>query len=267
MRNVIAAALLAILLSPLSHAVSCGTVAAPTACSVNVGGVVKYTFSNFSLVNSTSSGGASTYVAGDIAIDVATGGGNTGLLTFSKLSGSPTPGIVFLANAGGTTSFTFTYSVTIEALGAAGVMFGSPFVVNLPLQSHAANGSGTVQFIISGPGVSCTGITLTGSTTSNCVVPGGQPATLTTGNIVNLAGNAGNVSIGSFTNLFTVATALGQGLDIDGNGSYSATTDGLLVLRYLLGLRGAALINGAIGASPTRSSASTIEAYLGALTP
>jgi len=266
MRNVIVAALLAVLLSPLSHAVSCGTVAAPTACSVNVGGVVKYTFSNFTLVNSTSSGGASTYVAGDIAIDVASGGGNTGLLTFSKLSGSPTPGIVFLANAGGTTSFTFTYSVTIEALGAAGVMFGSPFVVNLPLQSHAGNGSGTVQFILSGPGVSCTGLALAGNTQSDCVVPGSQPASILAGNIMTLSGNAGNVSIGSFTNLYTVATAFGQGLDVDGNGTYSATTDGLLVIRYLLGLRGAALINGAIGANPTRSSASTIQSYLGALT-
>lgn len=265
MRNIITAALLAILLSPLSHAVSCGTVAAPLACSVNVGGVVKYTFSNFTLVSATASGGATQYTGADVAIDVASGGGNTGLLTFSKVSNAS--GVVFLANAGGTTSFTFSYNIAIEAIGAAGVVFGSPFTVNLLTQSHVGNGSGVVQFIISGPGVSCTAITQTGSTTSNCVIPGSQPATLTAGNISTLSGNTGNVSIGSFTNLFTVATAFGQGLDVDGNGTYSATTDGLLAIRYLLGLRGAALINGAIGVGPTRSSAPTIEAYLGALTP
>ena len=264
MRNVIVAALLAILLTPLSHAVSCGTIAVPTACTVTVGGVVKYTFSAFAVVNAAASGGATQYGAADIAIDVNSGGGNTGLLTFSKVSNAS--GIVFLANAGGTTSVTFSYNVKVEPVGAAGVTYGSPFIVDLPQQSHAGNGSGAVQFIPTA-GVSCQGITLPGSTQASCVVPGGQTATLTSGNIMTLSGNAGNVSIGSFTNLFTVATAFGQGLDVDGNGTYSATTDGLLILRYLLGLRGAALINGAVGANPTRGSSSTIEAYLSALTP
>ena len=39
-------AILALLFAPASHAVSCGTFAAPLACSVTVGGVVKYTFSS-----------------------------------------------------------------------------------------------------------------------------------------------------------------------------------------------------------------------------
>lgn len=264
MRNVIAAALLAFLLTPLSHAVSCGTVAAPTACTVTVGGVVKYTFSNFALLSASGLGGGHVYVAGDIAIDVASGGANTGLLTFSKLSGSPTPGTVFSANAGETAAFTFSYSVAIEPVGAPGVMYGSPFVVSLGPNNALNNGSGAVQFIPT-PGVSCQAITT--ATQANCVVPGSKPVSLSSGNIVTLTGNAGNVSIGSFTNLFTVATAFGQGLDVDGNGTYSATTDGLLVIRYLLGLRGAALINGAVGANPTRGSSSTIEAYLSALTP
>ena len=44
-----------------------------------------------------------------------------------------------------------------------------------------------------------------------------------------------------------LATVLGA-LDIDGNGSVEPLTDGLLVLRYLFGFRGATLITGAIGA-------------------
>ena len=50
-------------------------------------------------------------------------------------------------------------------------------------------------------------------------------------------------------------------MDIDGNGQVDAATDGLLVLRYLLGMRGAALVNGALGVRPSRDT-SAIENYL-----
>ena len=43
----------------------------------------------------------------------------------------------------------------------------------------------------------------------------------------------------------------------------SAGTDGLLVLRYLLGLRGDALVAGATGSCASRDTAA-IEAYLAA---
>ena len=58
--------------------------------------------------------------------------------------------------------------------------------------------------------------------------------------------------------------------DIDGNGIVESQTDGLLILRYLLGLRGAALIANALPTSPplaTRNLASEIEAYLQGLMP
>ena len=48
-------------------------------------------------------------------------------------------------------------------------------------------------------------------------------------------------------------------LDIDGNGSYDALTDGLLVIRYLFSIRGAPLIANAIGAEATRTTADLIE--------
>ena len=43
--------------------------------------------------------------------------------------------------------------------------------------------------------------------------------------------------------------------DIDGDGRYDALTDGLLVLRYLFGLRGATLASGAISGGATRTVA------------
>ncbi|MBF0439093.1 MAG: hypothetical protein HQL93_08220 [Magnetococcales bacterium] len=55
-------------------------------------------------------------------------------------------------------------------------------------------------------------------------------------------------------------------LDVDGSGGpLDALTDGLLIMRYLFGFRGDALINGAVSASATRKSASTIGDYIDSL--
>jgi hypothetical protein len=55
--------------------------------------------------------------------------------------------------------------------------------------------------------------------------------------------------------------------DIDNDTNVDAATDGILILRYLLGLRGTALIQGAVAPGAPRNSAADIEAYLGQLTP
>ena len=56
-------------------------------------------------------------------------------------------------------------------------------------------------------------------------------------------------------------------LDVDGNGESDALTDGLLIARYLSGLRGSALIAGVVGQGAGRSTAARIEDYLKTLTP
>ena len=56
-------------------------------------------------------------------------------------------------------------------------------------------------------------------------------------------------------------------LDIDGNGQVDALTDGLLISRYLLDIRGPALIAGAIGVGATRTTFTQIENYLVGLLP
>ena len=61
--------------------------------------------------------------------------------------------------------------------------------------------------------------------------------------------------------------AIRPALDIDGDGQFQATTDGLLVLRYLLGLRGSALISGAVSFNALRRTAPDIEAYVKLLLP
>ena len=57
-------------------------------------------------------------------------------------------------------------------------------------------------------------------------------------------------------------------LDIDGNNKVDALTDGLLIIRFLLGLTGDALISGTVDVQlGTRKTASAIENYLLSLMP
>ncbi len=60
---------------------------------------------------------------------------------------------------------------------------------------------------------------------------------------------------------------LGNLIDIDGNGRVDALTDGLIILRYLFGLRGDVLINGVIASDATITSISAIHSVLEGLMP
>jgi hypothetical protein len=57
-------------------------------------------------------------------------------------------------------------------------------------------------------------------------------------------------------------TGLGMQLDIDANTHLEALGDGLLMLRFLFGFTGSALINGAVGSGCGNCDAPSIEAVL-----
>lgn len=61
------------------------------------------------------------------------------------------------------------------------------------------------------------------------------------------------------------ASGIGTAVDVDGDGVESALTDGLLILRYLFGFRGATLTTGAVSQTCTRCTAVAIEAYIASL--
>jgi len=63
----------------------------------------------------------------------------------------------------------------------------------------------------------------------------------------------------------TTAAIVAPTLDVDGNGTADPLTDGLLIIRYLFGLRGDALIAGAVAPLATRTTAEAIESYLQSL--
>ena len=86
---------------------------------------------------------------------------------------------------------------------------------------------------------------LTGTSLVNGVVGPTPPATRTTA-----------------AQITSYLTDIRPALDIDGNGQADALTDGLLVIRYLFGLRGSGLITGAVGAGATRSTVVNIESQL-----
>ncbi|MBK7472314.1 MAG: hypothetical protein IPI73_18565 [Betaproteobacteria bacterium] len=56
-------------------------------------------------------------------------------------------------------------------------------------------------------------------------------------------------------------------LDIDGNLTSDALTDGLLILRYMFGLHGASLTAGAFDPAGSRTDVTDIEAYILSLMP
>lgn len=61
--------------------------------------------------------------------------------------------------------------------------------------------------------------------------------------------------------------ALGAALDIDGDNTTGARTDGMLLMRRLFGLSGAMLVNGAIGPNAARRTPEAVANYIDGLMP
>jgi hypothetical protein len=60
----------------------------------------------------------------------------------------------------------------------------------------------------------------------------------------------------------TYLDGMGLDLDVDGNTKVEPLYDGLLILRYIMGFRGASLIKGVIGPGATRTMPSPIVGFL-----
>ena len=85
-------------------------------------------------------------------------------------------------------------------------------------------------------------------------------SSLTTGAFVNGQGTrTGDVAVAQYLdNIMPL-------LDVDDDGRIDALSDGLMIVRYLFGLRGQALVQNAIGPGARRATAAAIEEYLGFL--
>ena len=92
------------------------------------------------------------------------------------------------------------------------------------------------------------------------------PATVSLVTIsLRTSGNSAAASSATRSDGDTIASYLNANLgdlDVDGDGSAEALTDGLLLLRYLFGFDGPTLIEGAVGENAVRTSATDIKAYI-----
>ena len=88
-----------------------------------------------------------------------------------------------------------------------------------------------------------------------------------TGNTLTAGATSANAARTSAAAITQYLDSIRSTLDIDGNGQVDALTDGLLIIRYLFGIRGAALINSVLSPNATRTSSAQIEAQVQALLP
>jgi hypothetical protein len=181
--------------APTADAAPCGTVGTPLACTIDVGGTIRYTVSDIAFVTSSAAGGGNLYDGEDVSIDIASGGGLSLLLSFGKVADGQ--GIVFLANAGESAGLTFSYTLTATALLPGSIDFDSITTSIAPF-STVANGVASVQGIVSGQ-VNCQAI-VAADPSNTCAITGAGP--LDVGDILSLSGGSGNVSLGGFSNLF-----------------------------------------------------------------
>ena len=146
---------------------------------------------------------------------------------------------------------------------------------------QAAVGPFTISGTVNGPsgalaGVSfCAGTGVSGVTCSNtdsngqysCSVPYGFSGRIyprLTNTIFTPALTLSNVTANLANPTIVGRQPASCVLDADANGSVTATTDGILALRWMLGMTGTAATQGAIGASPGRTLAADIAAHLNA---
>ena len=187
-------------------------------------------------------------------------GSNAVITVRNSILGARAPGstaassLVGIASGQGITNITATHSLLENSTGApAGFCGGTGMKCNIgsvvsPLASNGGTaGTRTMALLSGSPAINFGGAVLGGLTTDQR--GSGFPRVI-----------GGTVDMGAVE--ADPATTTGCTLDIDGNLTPDALTDGLMVIRALFGLTGTAVTNNAVGGSPTRSNWASIQSYL-----
>ena len=178
-------------------------------------------------------------------------GANDGML-FTRLDNVPTAGLADLDNDLSSIA-TVRWGVVATGVAHSGT---------LRLDDFASRRTGSIGPILAGS-LDVDGDGMNAPLTDGLLVLralfGFSGPSLTTGAVSPDCDWCTPAAIGErMTPLFTV-------FDIDDNDSLAPLTDGLLVVRYLFGFRGATLIAGALGNGAQRDTAPEIEAYIASL--
>lgn len=200
-------------------------------------------------------------------ITFADGAATLGTIT---LNGSASASYSTAALAGGNHNLTATYSGDVRNAMSAGALTQ---VVN-KFDQVIVFGSAPIIVVGSTGTVSATGgasgnpVTFSNTTTSICQLSGTSVKGLAVGTCIIAADQSGDATYNDAaqqTQSFNVK-APQPVLDIDNSApttQYDAATDGVLLIRYLLGYRGGALTTGAISGSAQRN-ATQIAAHIAA---
>ena len=158
-------------------------------------------------------------------------------------------------------------------VGLIGVLVAASVLAANPILSVTRSGSGSGALTSDVGAVDCgatcvasytagTVVTLTASPDGSSVFTGWLGGCTGAG-VCQITMNSDKTAIATFA-----PAALREfSLDIDGTTKCDALTDGLLIIRYLFGLTGSALIANAVGPAPTRSTVAQIGNYLTDLRP
>jgi hypothetical protein len=93
--------------------------------------------------------------------------------------------------------------------------------------------------------------------------------------LFGFSGNSLTTGVVDPAGLRTTSSAIGNYLsqsqnsllDVDGNGTADALSDGIVIVRYIFGFTGDALINGVVDPAGTRHTAAAVEAFLNGFLP
>lgn len=170
----------------------------------------------------------------------------------------------------------------IYAPGGSSVIGFDPAVTAITAQnSLIENSAGAPSAVCAGTGMKCNVPSLVAPIANNGGASGTRTMALMAGSPAIDAGgavlgglatdqrgagfprvNGAALDMGAFES--SAATLLGCTLDLDGNGTINATTDGLMLARALLGLTGPAVTGNALGTAPTRGDWASIRSYVNA---
>jgi hypothetical protein len=116
-------------------------------------------------------------------------------------------------------------------------------------------------------GASSSPVSYSAAPSTVCSISGTTLTMLAPGNCVITANQAADANYNAADPVTQIINIVAT-LDIDrsqANTQYHATTDGVLLVRYLQNLRGAALVTGAVGTTATRADPVAVAAYLDAI--
>jgi hypothetical protein len=181
------------------------------------------------------------------------------------LADAETDGILITSNPANVVWAVGQHSSFLSLTGASGGVAGVPVTLIAALTDVSAEpmvaiAGATVEFSVAGQ--ACNDVTDANGVASCVVTPPAEGFFTLHGEFDGTAQHRPSSDSGLFLVTGDLPPCDTDCLDVDLDGTVAPLTDGLLILRYLFGFTGPALVTGALGNGATRTSPAAIVAYL-----